>query len=164
MRIPNGSFLVTIQPYVPGTRIILSPGVYKSYKWPDNSVAANYTVTNAGTYTVEVTDSLACVLKDTIKIISDCGFIFFPNAFTPNNNLQNDLFGPAGNLSTIKDYTLLIYNRLGQLVFKSTDPFNRWNGKMQDKSMLPGTYVWIARYSNKGVKNILQKGTVTVIY
>ncbi len=161
---PQRVFLGNDTTLCPGNKIILSPGIYNSYKWQDNSVSSDYTVTNAGIYTIEVVDSLSCLLKDTVNIISDCGFIFFPNAFTPDNNLQNDLFGPVGYLSTIKDYTLLIYNRLGQLVFKSADPFKKWDGRMQDKTRLPGTYVWIARYSNKGIRNILQKGTVTVIY
>ena len=142
----------------------MSPGNYSRYRWQDNSSSAIYTVNKGGTYTVDVTDNLGCILKDTIKIIDDCGFIFFPNAFTPNNDLQNELFGPLGVLSTVKDYTLLVYNRLGQLVFKSTDPFKKWNGKMQNNTMIPGVYVWVATYSNKGVTNILQKGTVTVIY
>lgn len=161
---PQRVFLGNDTTLCPGSKMTLSPGIYNSYKWQDNSVSPDYTVTNAGMYTIEVIDNLHCVLKDTINIISDCGFIFFPNAFTPNNDLQNDLFGPAGYLNTVKDYTLLIYNRLGQLVFRSTDPFKKWDGRMQDKSRLPGTYVWIARYSNKGIANILQKGTVTVIY
>jgi gliding motility-associated-like protein len=162
--VPRPVFLGNDTTLCPGNRMILSPGIYNSYRWQDNSVSPDYLVTNGGIYTVEVIDNLSCVLKDTINIISDCGFIFFPNAFTPNNDLQNDLFGPAGYLNTVKDYTLLIYNRLGQLVFTTSDPLKKWDGRMQDKSRLPGTYVWIARYSNKGVKNILQKGTVTVIY
>ena len=147
----------------PGGKITLSPGIYSRYKWQDNSSSSNFSVTKGGTYSIEVTDDLGCVLKDSIKIIEDCGYIFFPNAFTPNNDLQNDLFGPLGVLSTVKDFTLLVYNRSGQLVFRSTDPFMKWNGKMWDNSMIPGTYVWIATYSNKGIKNIMQKGTVTVI-
>ena len=116
------------------------------------------------TVTVEVTDDRACILKGMVKIIADCGFIFFPTAFTPNNDLRNDFFGPLGFLSTVKDYTLLVYNRQGQLVFKSTDPFKKWDGKMHNQTMLPGTYVWIPTYSNKGKTNILQKGTVTLIH
>jgi gliding motility-associated-like protein len=161
---PERIFLGNDTTLCPGSKIILSPGIYNRYRWQDNSTSANYTVINPGTYTVEVADSMACILKDTIKIIGDCGRIFFPTAFTPNNDLQNDLFGPFGVLSTIKDYSLLVYNRLGQLVFKSTDPFKKWNGRMSDNSILPGTYVWLARFSNKGKTNILQKGTVTVIY
>lgn len=161
---PKRIFLGADTTLCPGSSFILSPGIYSRYKWQDNSASAKYTVTNAGTYTVEVTDDLGCSLKDTIKIIADCGFIFFPTAFTPNNDLQNDFFGPLGILSTIKDYTLLVYNRLGQLVFRSTSPFEKWNGKMQNNTMLPGTYVWVAKYSNKGKPNILQKGTVTLVY
>jgi gliding motility-associated-like protein len=161
---PKRIFLGNDTTLCPGSNIILSPGIYNSYKWQDNSASANYTVTNPGTYTVEVTDDLACILRDTIKIIGDCGFIFFPTAFTPNGDMKNNFFGPVGILSTVKDYTLLVYNRLGQLVFKSTDPFKKWDGKMQGNTMLPGTYVWLARYSNKGKTNIFQKGTVTLIY
>ena len=161
---PQPIFLGNDTTLCPGNHIILSPGTYSSYKWQDNSVFANYTVIDPGTYTVEVMDDRNCILRDTIKIISDCGFIFFPNAFTPNNDLKNDYFGPLGYLSTVKDYTLLIYNRQGQLVFKSTDPFKKWDGKMRDGTIMAGTYVWLATYSNKGKKDILQKGTVTVIH
>lgn len=161
---PQPIFLGDDTTLCPGNHIILSPGTYNSYKWQDNSVSANYTVLNPGTYTVEVMDNRNCILKDTIKIISDCGFIFFPNAFTPNGDLKNDFFGPLGYLPTVKDYTLLIYNRQGQLVFRSTDPSKKWDGKRSDGTIMAGTYVWLATYSNKGIRDILQKGTVTVIH
>jgi gliding motility-associated-like protein len=160
---PQPIFLGNDTTLCPGNHIILSPGTYSSYKWQDNSMFSNYTVINPGTYTVEVMDDRNCILRDTIKIVSDCGFIFFPNAFTPNNDFRNDDFGPLGYLSTVKDYTLVIYDRQGQLVFRSTDPFKKWDGKMRNGSVMVGTYVWLATYSNKGKKDILQKGTVTVI-
>jgi len=160
---PQPVFLGNDTTLCPGNHIILSPGTYRTYKWQDNSAFANYTVINAGTYTVEVMDDRNCILRDTIEIVSDCGFIFFPNAFTPNNDFKNDDFGPLGYLRTVKDFTLLIYNRHGQLVFKSNDPFKKWDGKMRDGTIMPGTYVWLATYSNNGKKDILQKGTVTVI-
>lgn len=161
---PKPIFLGNDTTLCPGSNIILSPGTFTSYKWQNNSTSANYRVINAGIYSVEVTDVPGCILKDTINIIGDCGFIFFPNAFTPNTDLRNDYFGPLGILSTLKDYTLVVYNRLGQLVFKSIDPYKKWDGKMPDHIIVPGTYVWIARYSHKEEKNIMQKGTVTVIY
>jgi len=161
---PKPIFLGNDTTLCPGDKIVLSPGNYRTYRWQDNSVLPNYVVTNPGVYTIQATDDLACTLTGTVKIIGDCGFIFFPNAITPNNDSRNDFFGPLGVLSTVKDYTLLVYNRAGQLVFKSNDPFKKWDGKMQGDRVLPGTYVWMATYSNKGTTNILQKGTVTVIY
>ena len=161
---PPNVFLGNDTTLCPGSKIILSPGIYSKYLWQDNSVNQIYTVTKDGTYSVQVTDDRGCILKDTIKITGDCGFIFFPTAFTPNNDGKNDLFGPFGVLSTIKDYTLVVYNRWGQVVFKSNDPFKKWDGKIQSNYTQPGTYTWIAKYSNKGVKNILQKGTITIVY
>ena len=35
---------------------------------------------------------------------------------------------------------------------------------MRNGTIMAGTYVWLATYSNKGKKDILQKGTVTVIH
>jgi gliding motility-associated-like protein len=161
---PKPIFLGNDTTLCPGDHIVLSPGIFNTYKWQDNSVLASYTVINAGTYSVEVTDNRGCPLKGTIKIIADCGLIFFPTAFTPNGDMRNDFFGPLGFLSTVNDYTLLVYNRQGQLVFKSTDPFKKWDGKIHNKTVVPGTYVWLATYSDKGIKNILQKGTVTLIH
>ncbi len=161
---PERVFIGNDTTICPGSKITLSPGNYSKYQWQDNSTTASYTVINAGLYTVKVTDGLGCILKDTIKITGDCGYIFFPTAFTPNNDMKNDFFGPVGVLGTVKDYKLVVYNRLGQLVFKSEDPFKKWDGKMPNNSTVSGTYVWIAGYSNKGVSNIVQKGTVTVIY
>ena len=160
---PTPVFIGNDTTICPGNVIKLVPGNYTKYQWQDNSTNAVYTVTNAGLYTVKVTDDFGCILKDSIKITGDCGYIFFPTAITPNNDMRNDFFGPVGILTTVKDYKLVVYNRLGQLVFKSTDPFKKWDGKSQNNNTIPGTYVWIASYSNKGILNIVQKGTVTVI-
>ena len=161
---PKQIFLGNDTTICPGGKIILSPGNYSKYKWQDNAVNPTYTVINAGIYAVQVTDQLGCNIKDTIKIIGDCGLIFFPTAFTPNNDLRNDFFGPVGILNTVKDYTLTVYNRLGQAVFKSNDPFKKWDGKTLRNNIVNGTYVWKAKYSNKGETGIVQKGTVTIIY
>ncbi|MEP7252927.1 MAG: gliding motility-associated C-terminal domain-containing protein, partial [Ginsengibacter sp.] len=161
---PKPIFLGNDTSLCPGNNMLLSPGTFAKYKWQDNSAASSYHVMREGIYSVEVTDNLGCVLRDTISVVADCGFIFFPNSFTPNNDLLNDNFGPSGILSTLKDYTLLIYNRTGQLVFKSNDAFKKWDGKMRNEIAPPGIYVWVARYSHKEEKNVVRKGTVTVLY
>jgi gliding motility-associated-like protein len=161
---PPNVFLGNDTTLCPGNEIILTPGSYSSYHWQDKSSQSTFTVANEGTYSVQVTDERGCILKDTIKITGDCGFIFFPTAFTPNNDSKNDLFGPYGNLSTVKDYTLIVYSRWGQVVFKSNEPFKKWDGRVKGSDPQRGTYVWIAKYTNKGVKNITQKGTVTIVY
>lgn len=147
-----------------GDKIILSPGNFNSYTWQDNSFAPAFTVMQQGAYAVKVTDAFGCTATDTIKITADCGEIFFPSGFTPNNDSRNDLFGPLGNLNALKDYSLVIYNRWGQLVFQSNDPFKKWDGKVQSKNPQANTFVWIAKFTYKAQTNIIRKGTVTIVY
>jgi gliding motility-associated-like protein len=161
---PAKIFLGNDTTLCPGNTIILSPGIFSSYRWQDNSSGSSFTVMKEGSYTVQVTDDRGCALIDTIKIIADCGFIFFPTAFTPNNDGLNDFFGPFGNLNTVREYTLHIYDRLGNVVFESNDPFKKWDGKVRNVSLLPDTFVWMAKYNNKGEINIVKKGTVTLLY
>ena len=147
-----------------GDKIILSPGNFSSYTWQDNAVTPAYTVLQQGIYSVTVSDAFGCTASDTIKIIADCVDIFFPTAFTPNNDLRNDFFGPLGNLNALKDYSLVVYNRWGQLVFQSTDPFKKWDGKVQSKNPQANTFVWIAKFTYKAQTNMVRKGTVTIVY
>ena len=148
-----------------GDKIILSPGNFSSYTWQDYSKTPAYTVLQQGSYSVTVTDTLGCTASDTIKIVADCGEIFFPSAFTPNNDSRNDYFGPLGNLNAVKDYSLVVYNRWGQLVFQSSDPFKKWDGKVQaNNPQAASTFVWIAKFTYKTQTNIVRKGTVTIVY
>ena len=147
----------------PGEKLLLSPGIFSSYLWQDNSMTATYTVTVTGDYSVTVTDAAGCTGFDKIHVTVDCSDIYFPAAFTPNGDSKNELFGPAGsNLSVVKNYRLDIYNRYGQLAFHSGDPYLKWNGKFENKISGNETFVWMASYSING-KQRFKKGTVTLI-
>ncbi len=55
---------------------------FKTYKWQDGSTTNNYTVTQAGTYSLTATDSCENVFTDTIKIKpNDVNFLLnYPNS------------------------------------------------------------------------------------
>lgn len=148
----------------PGDKIILSAGNFVNYLWQDNSTSPTFTVLKGGTYSVIVTDNNGCGAGSSIRIEDDCGEIFFPNAFTPNGDYLNDGFGPLGNRSAITNYTLHIYNRLGQLVFQTTDPFLQWYGATVKQQAGMTTYVWIAKFDYHDKKGIVKKGTVLPLY
>lgn len=145
-----------------GQSLVLNPDVFASYLWQNLTTNATFTVTSAGTYFVKVTNAAGCSGADTINVSIDCPDIYFPNAFTPNNDTYNDFFGPLGNLSTIKNYTLAVYNRYGQRIFISNDPFKKWDGKYKDELPNTGSFVWMADYLFNGKKQN-RKGTVTLI-
>lgn len=146
----------------PGNSFTLTPGEFNSYLWQNNSTASSFTVASGNTYWVKVTDNLGCIASDTIKVVEDCGEIYFPSAFTPNNDGRNDYFGPLGNLSAISNYHLTIYNRWGQLVFQSTDPYKKWNGNFKRDEATMNTFVWMATFTFHE-KKISKKGTLMVI-
>jgi len=147
-----------------GDVLILNPGIFNSYIWQDNTVLPTYRVTAAGLYSVLVKDASGCENTAVVSIsAADCNDIYFPSAFTPNGDTKNDDFGPLPytSISLLKDYTLSVYNRYGQLIFKSRDPNRRWSGKFLEM-ITAGSYTWYASYTFRGVKKE-KKGNILVI-
>jgi gliding motility-associated-like protein len=143
--------------------LLLSPGMFDTYRWQDNTTSTNYLVSQTGKYWVRVFDANGCTAIDTIAVTIDCSGIFFPSAFTPNRDFKNDGFGPLGNLAAVNNYQLRVYNRWGQVVFFSTNPYAQWDGKMNGRDADIGTFIWTASFAinNQPIEN--RKGTVTLI-
>lgn len=71
---------------------------------------------------------------------------FIPNAFTPNGDGDNDIFKPVLN-QDLTNYVFCIYSRWGELIFKTTDPMEGWDGNTSgDNGASVGVYVWELRY------------------
>ncbi len=98
--------------------------------------------------------------------IALCGDeIYFPSAFTPNGDGQNDDFGPGpvSNLAGITAYSLEVFNRYGEKIFSTTDPYKRWNGRFKGKLLGNFSYVWQASYKNAAGTKKFKKGSVTMV-
>ena len=147
----------------PGSQIILSPGVYASYKWTDNSTGPILTVTGPGTYGVMVTDADGCMGSDDIGIVANCLDINFPTAFTPDKNGLNDSFGALGNTASLRHFSLRVYDRYGEVVFSTTDPAVRWDGRIKSSAFNSGSFVWIASFNQNGGALQNRHGIVTII-
>ncbi len=48
----------------------ITPGIFKSYLWHDNSTQANFLINSIGKYWVTVTDTNNCIAADTLNILS----------------------------------------------------------------------------------------------
>jgi gliding motility-associated-like protein len=57
----------------------------------------------------------------------------------------------------------MVYNRFGQLLFKTRDWNIKWDGKFGGLEQAPGTYVWMLEYTDAMGKRIFQKGTTILI-
>jgi gliding motility-associated-like protein len=143
-----------------GDTVLLNPGAFNSYLWQDGSTSPTYTVTNAGTYWVRVGYPTGCMVADTmvVKLIG-CLPAKIPNTFTPNGDGVNDTWLIDG-LQGYTNCEVFIYNRWGQLVFKSTGYSKPWDGRYNNKNVPFGTYYYVIDLKNNTPR---VSGNVTVI-
>ncbi len=109
---------------------------------------------------------------DTVVIIKAPCAIRFPNAFTPNEegpsgghynpgDPANEVFYPVHK--GIDDYELLIYNRWGELIFRSTDINIGWDGYHRGELVKMDVYVWKVKARCINGEEIIKAGDVTVV-
>ena len=138
---------------------------YPKYLWSTGHTTSSITVKDPGIYWLQVTDHNGCVGNDTllIKEKSDCIYgVHLPNAFTPNNDGKNDLFKPL-LFGSLLEYDFIIFNRWGEIVFKSRTPSEGWNGQYRGTPQDSGMYIWTINYKLEGEQAKKQQGTVLLI-
>jgi gliding motility-associated-like protein len=90
---------------------------------------------------------------------------FIPNAFTPNADAVNDEFRGVGIMDGARNFNMGIWNRWGELVFQTKNPFEGWNGrKFNTGQDAPnGVYVVLVNYLGpRGEPNEI-RGFVTLL-
>lgn len=135
--------------------------------WNTSPVQTTAIATNlaAGLYTVTVSGTDVCTATGTGKVETDfsCIGIFFPNGFTPNGDGRNDGFGPLGSLAALSNYRFSVYNRWGERVFFSTNPFEKWTGLVKATPTDGNVFSWMVEYNLPGKPKEFKKGTVVLI-
>ena len=150
-----------------------------SYKWnfgdgntstlKDPVIAYKFT----GYYDVQLIADNTYHCADTssqrITVISE---VLFPNAFTPNASGPSDgRYNPYDNTNDIffpftdgvVNYDLQIYNRWGELIFRSTDVKIGWDGYFNGKLCQQDTYVWKANLEFFDGRKLVRAGTITLL-
>lgn len=67
-----------------------------------------------------------------LVVIDDVLFTYIPNAFTPDGDDVNDVWWPTANIPVRSNYELLVFDRWGEVVFSTTDPYMPWRGSYQN--------------------------------
>lgn len=179
----SGTFLTELDAWCFNHRIFLgettllestnfTDNIY-TYSWtPSNFLS---TPTNHSTfaspiittlYTVRVTDIFGCFKDDTVTVyvterICDEPYVFVPNAFTPNGDGINDVFNVRSVILDV--FTLKIYNRLGELLFETSNHSKGWDGTFKGENCPAGVYDYFLEGVCNNQKQILKKGNVTLI-
>lgn len=114
-------------------------------------------------YYLEVTDTAGCVDIDTVLVHVPCADLNLPNAFAPGNAASSaSTFGIMNN-QLIKLNYFRIFDRWGKMVFETTDPTQRWDGKINGEYAQMGVYVWEADGFCTSGQTVRKKGNVTLI-
>jgi len=143
--------------------LTLDAGPAYKYLWvPGGNTTRQISITQSGTYTVQITGIDGCMASKTITITDDCstpGF-YVPNAFSPDSNGHNEVFKAYG--VHIASFSMSIYNRWGEKLFSCNDINTGWDGKFKGDYCLNGMYVYDINYSTiESPDSIIKiKGTV----
>lgn len=120
-----------------------------------NDENPNHSYTHWGDFVVSQTviNQYGCPNTNTltIRILPEFRF-WIPNSFTPgNDDGLNDIFKPI--TIGVEDYTFYIFNRWGEMIYKTNDTEAGWNGTFKGKESPMDVYVWKCDY-----KNVVTKG------
>ena len=117
----------------------------------DNSNQQNptYTYLEAGAFYPYqiVTSDKGC--KDTSRqLIYIIPFnVYIPNAFTPDGNKYNSEFYSVTNLVP-EDWDFTIFNRWGETVYNTKNPYDKWDGNYNNKPAQTGIYIYKLNYTS----------------
>lgn len=130
--------------------------------WSTGESTEQITVNQVGTYSVTLSNVCDSQVENFEVAISDDLFEM-PNAFTPDGDGLNDLFLPVWGCSDVANYRMSVYNRWGQKVFETNDPFLGWNGTFKNKPAVSDVFVYQLTLEIGNGEFIQQSGDVTLI-
>jgi gliding motility-associated-like protein len=96
-----------------------------------------------------------------VQVLSNCS-LDVPTAFSPNGDGRNDYFSPVRPLRA-REMEFVVYNRWGQITFRSRKWDQRWDGTVNGQPQASGVYVWVFRYRDENGKQVVRRGTVMLV-
>ena len=111
---------------------------------------------DTGYYVVnlQVIDEHGCIdsASHDVQIFPESTF-YIPNAFTPDNNNTNDVFGPSGFLIVPDHFEMVIYSRFGDIVYQTNSIYEPWNGRIRGTGEIAPVGMYTYEIHITGVKN-----------
>ena len=88
--------------------------------------------------------------------------IHFPNAFSPNGDLNNDYFEFFAGWD-ILSFNIQIYDRWGERVFSTSTVGDFWDGRYKEKLVNSGIYTYVLTYESSETGSVETTGNITVL-
>ena len=136
---------------------------FANYLWSTGSTHYEESFSVDGDYSVLVSNVCGSYLEETHLdfIFCDC-VLQLPNTFTPNSDGNNDHFEVVTNCP-ITDFLVRIYDRWGEIVYESTDPFFQWDGTYKSKPAELGVYNYIMDYEYDAPNRYTRSGQINIV-
>lgn len=142
-----------------GQTIILDAGNDATeYAWSTGEITQLIEVSEESQYWVTAYKD-GCSATDTIFIGEY--IVGVPSAFSPNGDGENDLFGILGTGFELSDF--VIVSRQGQVVFRTSNPEQKWDGTYNGKEQEVGVYMYMIKFKTKTSEAKIMKGNVTLL-
>ncbi len=139
-----------------------------NFSTDSNKIVAHTYLENPGKYTVTLYASTLGQCPDsttlTIKLTEDLIY-YIPNSFTPNNDKMNDSFTPVFSSGyDASSYNFTIFNKWGQIVFKSNNALIGWDGKINGVIASNDMYNWVIEFRDSETQlPHIERGTTTLM-
>lgn len=133
----------------------------------DTCMAPTIKPNHTTTYFVTVTTSTGCSATAHVTIqVEKPRDVFVPNAFSPNNDGQNDRFTIYGGTDVAKIKTFQIFDRWGSTVFTNedfqvNDESQGWDGMVGNKKSSGEVFIYFVEVEFVDGRSEIYKGDVT---
>jgi gliding motility-associated-like protein len=129
-------------------------GTNIQYQWsPTTYMANNNTLTptiqpkDTISYTLTVTSNSGCGTASSKVFVRVYQKVIVPNAFSPNGDGINEGWN-IEKIQTYKNCQVTVFNRYGQIVFRSEGYYKQWDGKYNGIPVPAGTYYYTLDLKN----------------
>ena len=113
-------------------------------------------------YQVTGVDSSGCgyLLNVKLEVEIELNEIFVPDAFSPNSDGINDKVFVRGS---IKEFSFSVFNRWGEMVFRTQNQSQGWDGYFRGKELDAGVFVYYLSGTDAAGNEFNKKGNITLV-
>jgi gliding motility-associated-like protein len=135
--------------------------------WQDGRTDNPYKITTRGTYSV-VVDNFCGRDEDDVIVNAGCDGcdVYLPSGFTPNFDGLNDRFFPQFGCDPLAVIDFWVADRWGNIIFRTDQLGEAWDGNYQGKPSPMDNYVWFIRITfelNGELREKTDRGGVLLI-
>lgn len=127
----------------------------RTFATPENTITYKVTVT-------QLPENCSATDTVRIKVFLLPPSFYVPTAFSPNGDGLNEILKPITlGMRSLRYFK--VYNRVGNLVFETTQIGKGWDGYYKGTPQDPGNYVWMAQGETYQGEFITSKGNAVLI-